>query len=249
MATQIRPDLPRAHQWLSCMRSSWDSRGIYMSSDWDGAQALRRRHSEICQRAGGNGQLTGRNIVMCVQKPMLSPTLRKSIDEFVKFRTELVRIAREQTSPAAREFGDNDANRSNRTGSERQACHALRRATPRSWMRTAASARKIGESVIVNVVEIGAISLAVVGLGVMQWSLPASRVRSSASSSASWSSPKATRKPRFMAAERKDEIGEISAALLIFKENLLETEQHASCADRGRTRRGSTTQIRIAPTW
>jgi methyl-accepting chemotaxis protein len=37
------------------------------------------------------------------------------VDEFIKFRTELVRLSREVSLPDARAFGDNDANRTNRT--------------------------------------------------------------------------------------------------------------------------------------
>ena len=36
------------------------------------------------------------------------------VDEFIRFRTELVRLSREASLPAARAFGDNDANRTNR---------------------------------------------------------------------------------------------------------------------------------------
>src|SRR5690242_2265083 len=38
----------------------------------------------------------------------------KKIEEFIAFRTELVRLAREVGLPQAREYGDNDANRENR---------------------------------------------------------------------------------------------------------------------------------------
>jgi methyl-accepting chemotaxis protein len=37
------------------------------------------------------------------------------VHEFIKFRTELVRLSREVSLPEARAFGDNDANRTNRT--------------------------------------------------------------------------------------------------------------------------------------
>ncbi|HEY0525036.1 MAG TPA: methyl-accepting chemotaxis protein [Stellaceae bacterium] len=37
------------------------------------------------------------------------------VDEFIRFRTELVRLSREATLPEARAWGDNDANRTNRT--------------------------------------------------------------------------------------------------------------------------------------
>lgn len=38
-------------------------------------------------------------------------TMAASIEQFVKFRTELVRLAREESTAKARLFGDNDANR------------------------------------------------------------------------------------------------------------------------------------------
>jgi methyl-accepting chemotaxis protein len=38
-------------------------------------------------------------------------TLSQAIDEFVRFRSELVRLAREEDTAKARQFGDNDANR------------------------------------------------------------------------------------------------------------------------------------------
>ena len=41
-------------------------------------------------------------------------------DEFIKFRSELVRLSREATLPEARGFGDNDANRANRTALNRE---------------------------------------------------------------------------------------------------------------------------------
>ena len=37
--------------------------------------------------------------------------LAQAIDEFVRFRTELVRLAREESTARARLYGDNDANR------------------------------------------------------------------------------------------------------------------------------------------
>ena len=37
------------------------------------------------------------------------------VDEFIRFRTELVRLSREATLAESRSWGDNDANRNNRT--------------------------------------------------------------------------------------------------------------------------------------
>lgn len=41
--------------------------------------------------------------------------LAERIDKFVSFRTELVRLGREESTEVARAFGDNDANRTVRT--------------------------------------------------------------------------------------------------------------------------------------
>src|SRR6202012_5391966 len=40
---------------------------------------------------------------------------RARLNEFIAFRTELVRLSREATLPEARAYGDNDANRNNRS--------------------------------------------------------------------------------------------------------------------------------------
>jgi len=45
---------------------------------------------------------------------------RKATDDFIRFRTELVRLSREATLPEARAFGDNDANRTVRSALNEQ---------------------------------------------------------------------------------------------------------------------------------
>jgi methyl-accepting chemotaxis protein len=89
-----------------------DSRGIYMSSD--------RRESEkfaplvllglgrIREQADQWAKITGSG-----QEETMARA-RARLEEFIKFRSELVRLSREATLPEAREYGDNDANRSNR---------------------------------------------------------------------------------------------------------------------------------------
>ena len=41
--------------------------------------------------------------------------LSRRIDQFVRFRTELVRLGKDESTAAARAFGDNDANRTVRS--------------------------------------------------------------------------------------------------------------------------------------
>ena len=198
-----------------------ESRGIYMSSDWDGAKRYGDGILKFAKELQETANQWSQHVIASEADALAD--VRKSIDEFVKFRTELVRIAREESSTAAREFGDNDANRSNRKAlNDKLVTLSARYA--KIVDETEASARKISESVIVNVVEIGAISLAVVGLGVMVvitgFTRPIERVKLSILELA-----KGKTDAEIYGTDRKDEIGEISAALLIFKENLLETER------------------------
>lgn len=87
-----------------------ESRGVYMSSDWKVAEpfaaGLMRDLADINKLVEG-----WRQVVIESERPRIE-ALAASIDQFVKFRTELVRLAREESTAQARNFGDNDANRS-----------------------------------------------------------------------------------------------------------------------------------------
>ena len=90
-----------------------ESRGIYMSADWIAAAPFAKR------------MLTGLDEIQGVsvswQKAALSSQRESALDltrrltQFIEFRRELVRLAREETTAAARLYGDNDSNRSVRT--------------------------------------------------------------------------------------------------------------------------------------
>lgn len=87
-----------------------ESRGIYMSADWKAAEpfaaGLMRDLADINKLVEA-----WRQVVIESERPRIE-ALGASIDQFVKFRTELVRLAREESTAQARSFGDNDANRS-----------------------------------------------------------------------------------------------------------------------------------------
>ena len=57
---------------------------------------------------------------------------RARAQEFIRFRTELVRLGNEVGQAAARAWGDNDANRTNREALNREIDLLARRTTP-SW--------------------------------------------------------------------------------------------------------------------
>jgi len=89
-----------------------ESRGIYMSSD----AADRAKFG-----AGLKAFLGQLEANMADWKTHIQPEQREEFqraedraEEFVRFRTELVRLGNEEGQAAAREWGDNDANRTNR---------------------------------------------------------------------------------------------------------------------------------------
>jgi methyl-accepting chemotaxis protein len=86
-----------------------ESRGIYMSPDWKVAEP----YGKLLLKRLGEMQATAK---LWKEKPIEAEranvdAMAKGIDEFVRFRTELVRLGREETTAKARVFGDNDANR------------------------------------------------------------------------------------------------------------------------------------------
>src|SRR5882757_5689358 len=86
-----------------------ESRGIYMSPDWKVAEP----YGKLLLKRLGEMQETAK---LWKEKSIEAEranidAMAKGIDEFVRFRTELVRLGREETTAKARVFGDNDANR------------------------------------------------------------------------------------------------------------------------------------------
>jgi methyl-accepting chemotaxis protein len=95
-----------------------ESRGIYMSPSWKVAEPF----GKLLLKRLGEMQATAK---LWKEKPIEGErasleAMAKGIDEFVRFRTELVRLAREETTAKAREFGDNDANRKVRQALNKQ---------------------------------------------------------------------------------------------------------------------------------
>jgi methyl-accepting chemotaxis protein len=89
-----------------------ESRGVYMSPDWHGAEAFAKNlESDLGEmkrevtRWLGHKAAAGKGEV---------ESLERKLDEFIAFRTELVRLAREESTAAARQFGDNETNRKSR---------------------------------------------------------------------------------------------------------------------------------------
>ncbi len=90
-----------------------ESRGIYMSADWTAAEPFAKN---LIRDLGELQDVTRawKSDAIASQQSNIED-LAERIDQFVRFRTELVRLGKEESTAAARVFGDNDANRSVRT--------------------------------------------------------------------------------------------------------------------------------------
>src|SRR5258708_38492950 len=85
-----------------------ESRGIYMSADWKSAEPfaknLLRQPPELQELAR-----SWKAEAIASQQSNVEELARR-IDQFVQFRTELVRLGKDDSTAAARVFGDNSAN-------------------------------------------------------------------------------------------------------------------------------------------
>jgi len=86
-----------------------ESRGIYMSPDWAAAEQFATNLMKDLSSLREVALLWHNEAIESQQSNVDELELR--INDFVRFRTELVRLAKEDTTAAARDFGDNDANR------------------------------------------------------------------------------------------------------------------------------------------
>jgi methyl-accepting chemotaxis protein len=198
-----------------------ESRGIYMSSDWASAEGF------------GNGILKGTGELREVTRlweTTVEPEHRqefvdaeRTIAEFIRFRTELVRLAREASLATARAFGDNDANRSNRKAlneklralSSHYETYVEATSTASDQARAAALRTAALTGIVSVLTMLGGIWLVITHLA-----QPIERMKLSILELAEGHTDR-----EIYGAGRADEIGEIAAAVLVFKENMREAER------------------------
>jgi diguanylate cyclase (GGDEF)-like protein len=90
-----------------------ESRGIYMSADWTAAEPFAKNLNRQLGELQDVARAWKSDAIASQQSNI--EDLAERIDQFVRFRTELVRLGKEESAAAARAFGDNDANRTVRT--------------------------------------------------------------------------------------------------------------------------------------
>ena len=89
-----------------------DSRGVYMARDRNEAERFGKPLLAALKTM--EEQFAAWEVLVPESTKIDFQGARADAKQFKEFRTELVRLGYEQGSPAAREYGDNDANRSNR---------------------------------------------------------------------------------------------------------------------------------------
>jgi methyl-accepting chemotaxis protein len=197
-----------------------DSRGIYMSPDWATAEPY-----------GKGIEKSARELTAVTGKweTTIEPEHREAFTEaertvgaFIGFRTELVRLARDEALATARQFGDNDQNRSNRKALNER----LRKLSDHyeAYVAETTAAADSARSVALHTAEItGLVSLLTMAAGI--WLVITSLTRPIERMKSSILDVAAGRTDReIYGTERKDELGEIAAAVLVFKKNMLEAE-------------------------
>jgi methyl-accepting chemotaxis protein len=90
-----------------------ESRGIYMSPDQKTAEPYAAQLMEHLAELQKVVDLWKQNAIESERARI--DNLALNLETFAKFRTELVRLARQVSTPAARTYGDNDENRKTRT--------------------------------------------------------------------------------------------------------------------------------------
>jgi diguanylate cyclase (GGDEF)-like protein len=195
-----------------------ESRGIYMSADWRAAEPFAKnliRQLDELQDVVRAWKADG----IASQQPNIQE-LAERIDKFVSFRTELVRLGREESTAAARAFGDNDANRTVRTAlnvSLSAVAHAYEQEIGRARSQVEADHRNF-LTILLALASLGALAL-VGGLIFIKTALltPVLGMKDSMLRLAQGDLDiEVNRRPRV------DEIGEMARAVGVFQTTLIE---------------------------
>jgi methyl-accepting chemotaxis protein len=198
-----------------------DSRGIYMSSDWASAENYGNGILKSTKELENVTGLWGETVLDAERENFVNT--KATIDEFARFRSELVRQAREDSLTAARAFGDNDANRSNRKLLNEKlrnlSGHYEQYVTATTAAAASAQAATIRTSVMTSLISLLTL-VAGIWLVIANFTKPIESMKLSILDVAEGHTEN-----EIYGTERKDEIGEIAGAVLIFKQNILEAER------------------------
>lgn len=200
-----------------------DSRGIYMSDTSENAKKFEDNLLvTLASIKKAAAELRGK--VPAHEMKGDIKTLFDSIDSFIAFRTELVRLSREVSPAAAREFGDNEANRANR----KQLNDALKQRIEANAIRTKQVTEDANHLYILAfnaVIAVAGISLvlgfvlsyAIARFGIVK---PLLNIKEAMSTLANGNLD-----VEIEGEDRRDEIGSMARAVAVFKTNAIEKKR------------------------
>ena len=199
-----------------------DSRGVYMARD---RQEVDRFGNPLLATLRQLEQLLGqwREVTSSADMERFA-AVDRAARQFIQFRTELVRIGREQGNPTAREFGDNDANRTVRQALNR-AIEALAGENARAVTVIEADLASYGASIVWIIVAVSALSILVALVAAFlivtrTITRPLSGTTRAISALAAGDTNVSVD-----AADRQDEVGDIARAVAVFRDNLIRTRE------------------------
>ena len=141
-----------------------ESRGVYMSPNWPTAekfaQNLTAHLAELEEAAAAWKQEAIASQQANVEE------LGRRIEHFVRFRTELVRLGKEDSTAAARAFGDNDANRNVRAALN-QSLTILARAYEQEIGRARSMVEAGERNLMIALLALAGVAAIALGIGVL----------------------------------------------------------------------------------
>jgi len=204
-----------------------DSRGVYMSRDKAEAERFGRpllANLKVMQAQMGDWRKqmpTGR-------ETEIDPAIAR-VEEFVRFRTELVRLGVEVGGPASRVYGDNEANRTNRQNLNKEivaiATANFKEIDALSEKLDRYYDNKIREVALTAVIGIALALVLAVWIVLGQITRPlrdlAAKMRSLADGDTSVD----------VKIDRQDEVGSMADAVMVFKESLIRNTEFEKARD------------------
>ncbi len=210
-----------------------DSRGVYMSPDAKTASRFGEGMLKFLDQMRARGAEMRKVEAALGAAP--ATELYAALDDFIRFRTEMVRLARDETPAKAREFGDNDANRANR----QKLNDEVDRFSAKAFEGAVAINDAMDKSydrlfwLLITCAAVGVIASLSISIWVIR--------RSFLQPLGAMLQTMGALSRRQLATEvpyrgRADEIGEIAAAVETFKQGLIEGERLAAEAEQNRLR-------------
>ncbi|MBL8692046.1 MAG: HAMP domain-containing protein [Rhodospirillaceae bacterium] len=199
-----------------------ESRGVYMSKDKAEAEKFAKPLLDDLKQL--DLRLTEWKALVEPQDAANFGKVETAARDFIRFRTELARLGTDVSGAAAREFGDNDANRSNRQALNK-AVQDLADTNNKAIDRMAAGLAAYQHSTVIEVIAIAGIGI-LVGAGLASLiaigfvARPVGRLTQTMKDLAGGDTAIAVPAP-----DRRDEIGDMARAVVVFRENAIRASE------------------------